>query len=145
MATVERLHSPEQAAHWLRGQVRGQLRTDSRQVGLGDGLIAWPGAATDARRHVPAALAAGANACLVEDEGVDTFRFDDTRVRTYRGLKAASGPIAAHYYGQPSHQLPAGRDYWHQWQNIHRMVAGPGPQPTGPLRRGGHVGHRPAT
>lgn len=106
MATPERLHSPEQAAHWLRGQVRAELRTDSRQIGAGDGLIAWPGAATDARRHVPAALAAGASACLVEDEGVDAFHFDDTRVRAYRGLKAASGPIAAHYYGQPSQQLP---------------------------------------
>lgn len=106
MATVERLHSPEQAAHWLRSLVRGQLRTDSRQIGEGDGLIAWPGAATDARRHVPDALAAGASACLVEDDGAEAFGFDDTRIRAYRGLKAASGPIAAHYYGQPSQQLP---------------------------------------
>lgn len=107
MAAVERLHSPEQAARWLRGQVRaGVLRTDSRQLGVGDGLIAWPGAATDARRHVPAALAAGASACLVEDEGVESFGFDDARIGTYRGLKAASGPIASHFYGKPSRQLP---------------------------------------
>ncbi len=105
MAATKRLDTPAEAALWLRGQVRAHLRTDSRQVQPGDGLIAWPGAATDARRHVRAALAAGAHACLVEDEGVEAFGFDDPRVRSYRGLKAASGPIAAHFHGHPSEHL----------------------------------------
>ena len=30
----------------------GALHADSRQVGAGDGFIAWPGAATDGRAHV---------------------------------------------------------------------------------------------
>jgi UDP-N-acetylmuramoyl-L-alanyl-D-glutamate--2,6-diaminopimelate ligase len=60
------LRSPEQAAQWLRGRVTGTLHSDSRKVGAGDGFIAWPGAATDGRRHVQAALAQGAAACVVE-------------------------------------------------------------------------------
>ena len=54
------LHTPEQAAGWLRERVAGSLCTDSRQVAEGDGFIAWPGAATDGRKFVGAALAAGA-------------------------------------------------------------------------------------
>ena len=49
----------------------GSLTTDSRNVGAGDGFIAWPGAATDARRYVGDVLNAGASACLVEMSGVD--------------------------------------------------------------------------
>ena len=51
------LRTPEEAARWLHGRVAGQLHCDSRRVRAGDGFIAWPGAATDGRRHVPAALA----------------------------------------------------------------------------------------
>ena len=40
---MKRLHSPQDAAQWLRTQVRGVLHTDSRRVGAGDGFIAWPG------------------------------------------------------------------------------------------------------
>jgi UDP-N-acetylmuramyl tripeptide synthase len=99
------LDTPEQAAQWLRGSVSAQLHTDSRKVRAGDGLIAWPGAAHDARQFVPAALQAGATACLVEHEGAQAFGFDDARIRGYRGLKAATGPIAARYFNEPSHQL----------------------------------------
>ena len=60
------LDTPVQAARWLRERVTGVLHTDSRKVGLGDGFIAWPGAATDGRKHVPSAMAQGAAACLVE-------------------------------------------------------------------------------
>ena len=62
---------------WLAARVRpgagGALRTDSRQVQPGDAFIAWPGYATDGRRFVPAALAAGAVACLVEAEGAEAL------------------------------------------------------------------------
>ena len=99
------LDTPEQAARWLRGSVTAQLQTDSRKVRAGDGLIAWPGAANDARQHVQSALAAGATACLVEHDGVQAFAFDDARICAYAGLKAASGPIAARYFDAPSQQL----------------------------------------
>ena len=99
------LYSPEQAAHWLLGKVSGCLTTDSRQTGKGDGFIAWPGAATDGRIHVETAVAAGASACLVERDGVDQFEFSSDAIAHYAGLKAASGPIAAVYFGHPSHML----------------------------------------
>lgn len=102
---MRELHTPEQAASWLRSQVTGTLQTDSRKVGAGDGFIAWPGAAVDGRRYVGAALAQGAAACLVEHAGAEAFQFDDARVAAYAGLKAASGPVAAAYYEQPSQQL----------------------------------------
>jgi UDP-N-acetylmuramoyl-L-alanyl-D-glutamate--2,6-diaminopimelate ligase len=100
-----RLQDPRQAADWLRQQVRGELVADSRRLQAGDGFIAWPGAALDGRHYVGAALQAGAAACLVEDDEADAFGFDDARVAAYPGLKAACGPIAAAFYGQPSLQL----------------------------------------
>ncbi len=99
------LQTPAQAAQWLRTQVAGTLQTDSRKVRAGDGFIAWPGAATDGRQYVAGALAQGAAACLVEQAGVDGYTFESERVAAYAGLKAASGPIAAAYYEQPSQQL----------------------------------------
>jgi len=113
---MRQLHSPHDAAQWLHAQVRGALHTDSRRVRSGDGFIAWPGAASDGRRHVPAALQQGALACLVEHEGLAAFQVAWAADRavspaashtlaSYAGLKAASGPIAAAYYEQPSQAL----------------------------------------
>ena len=99
------LQTPSEAARWLRERVTGSLRTDSRVVQAGDGFLAWPGAATDARAHVVSALAGGAVVCLVERDGVENFNFDDVRVACYCGLKTASGPIASSYFGQPSSAL----------------------------------------
>jgi UDP-N-acetylmuramoyl-L-alanyl-D-glutamate--2,6-diaminopimelate ligase len=98
-------HTPQEAAHWLRSRVTGSICTDSRKVQPGDGFIAWPGAATDARQHVAAALASGAKACLVELDGAESYAFSDERVAAYARLKAASGPIASAYFGKPSEQL----------------------------------------
>jgi UDP-N-acetylmuramyl-tripeptide synthetase len=112
---MERLHTPQQAAHWLAARLAprgGHLYADSRKVGAGDGFIAWPGAATDGRRHVPDALRRGALACLVEAEGLEQFDFDHAGARpevepvaAYAGLKAATGPIASSFYGEPSARL----------------------------------------
>ena len=99
------LRTPEEAARWLRGRVRGPLHCDSRRVRAGDGFIAWPGAATDGRRHVPAALAQGAAACLVEREGVERFAFQNAAVASFSQLKAATGQIASDYFGHPTHRL----------------------------------------
>ena len=97
--------TPSQAAHWLQSRVSGTLHCDSRKLQPGDGFIAWPGAASDARQYVASALAQGARACLVERAGVEGFAFSDERIAAYAGLKAASGPIAAAYFGHPSTQL----------------------------------------
>lgn len=99
------LHSPVDAAQWLQSRVSGALHADSRRITPGDGFIAWPGAAADGRRHVPGALAQGAQACLVERKGVEDFAFEGDGVASYAGLKAATGPIAAAYYGDPGANL----------------------------------------
>jgi len=99
---VTTLATAPEAAQWLAARVRGHLRTDSRAVQPGDGFIAWPGHATDGRRFVPAALAAGAVACLVEAEDVERFGTLGPNVATLPGLKAATGAVADTYYAQPS-------------------------------------------
>ena len=100
-----RLDTPEHAATWLRERVRGRLLTDSRKLAAGDGFIAWPGTASDGRNFVAGALAVGASACLVEEDGASSFNFRDDRVATYAGLKAARGPIAAAYFDSPGQHL----------------------------------------
>ena len=99
------LHSPKEAAQWLRSRVTGTLHCDSRKITAGDGFIAWPGAATDGRKHVHAALAQGATACLVEREGVEAFEFDAPAISSYPQLKAATGLIAAAYFDAPTEKL----------------------------------------
>lgn len=99
------LDDPLQAARWLRERVTGELRTDSRKVGAGDGFVAWPGAVTDGRRHVGSAMARGAAACLVEREGLENFVFDGLPVAAYRDLKPATGPVAAAYYEEPTERV----------------------------------------
>ena len=103
---MRRLHHPQDAAQWLRTQVRGLLHTDSRRVGAGDGFIAWPGGVTDGRQFVAAALAQGAAACLVDRAGVEKFAWvESDAIAAYDDLKTASGLIAAAYYEQPSQTL----------------------------------------
>jgi len=103
---MRELHSPATAATWLLGQVTGTLRSDSRQVAPGDGFLAWPGAAHDARAHVSAALAQGAAACLVERAGAEPFNLQDARIAGYTGLRTASALVACAYFDHPSHALP---------------------------------------
>ncbi|TXT39842.1 MAG: UDP-N-acetylmuramoyl-L-alanyl-D-glutamate--2 6-diaminopimelate ligase [Comamonadaceae bacterium] len=102
---LDLLHTPAQAVAWLHERITGVIRTDSRQVRPGDGFLAWPGAAVDARAHVAAALAAGASACLVEQRGSEAFAFTDARVATYPNLKKDCGPICSAWFAQPSAQL----------------------------------------
>jgi UDP-N-acetylmuramyl-tripeptide synthetase len=105
---MKRLHTHQEAAQWLHARVRGVLHTDSRRVQSGDGFVAWPGGVTDGRAYVAQALQQGASACLVEYQGADQFDWPisaDSAIAAYDGLKAASGPIAAAYYEQPSQAL----------------------------------------
>lgn len=104
---MQRLHTPDQAAQWLRERVTGALRTDNRKVQVNDGFIAWPGATHDARQFVPIALKQGASACLVEAVGAEVFDWDGVphitdRFASYNGLKSACGPIAASFFRHPS-------------------------------------------
>ena len=101
------LHTVPEALAWLAERRAASLATDSRQVRGGDAFIAWPGATRDGRQFAGTALAAGAVGCLVEAEGVEAFGFDsgDARIATMPGLKAATGPIASGFLGEPSRQL----------------------------------------
>ena len=103
---MQQLRTPVEAAVWLRERVTGTLHSDSRRIQPGDGFVAWPGAATDGRRHVASALARGAAACLVEQVGVAGFGFESPAVASYADLKRATGPIASAYYDEPSARLP---------------------------------------
>ena len=110
---MQALHSPAQAAQWLRQHVTGALRTDSRAVQPGDAFIAWPGAATDGRAYVASAFSQGATACLVEAQDCEPWQAKwqestqqpTAQLATYTGLKADTGWIADAYYEQPSQSL----------------------------------------
>jgi UDP-N-acetylmuramoyl-L-alanyl-D-glutamate--2,6-diaminopimelate ligase len=104
--TLRQLSSVTDALAWLRQRGVRALTTDSRLVTPGDAFIAWPGHAQDGRRHVGAALAAGAAACLVEAEGVAAFPFgDDERIAALPALKTHTGPLASAFMGAPSEHL----------------------------------------
>lgn len=108
---MQMLHNVPEAARWLRTHVKGELRTDSRLVKEGDGFIAWPGAATDGRRYVAQALAQGAAACLMEEDGHSPWLAGlqapqvDSKLACMTGLKAQTGLVADAYYEQPSQAL----------------------------------------
>ncbi|MFN9726044.1 UDP-N-acetylmuramoyl-L-alanyl-D-glutamate--2,6-diaminopimelate ligase [Acidovorax sp.] len=99
------LGSAGAAVDWLRERVTGTLQTDSRMIQPGDGFIAWPGAATDGRAHVADARVRGATACLVEQSGIEAFGFTGAHMAALDGLKAATGPIAAQWFGSASSRL----------------------------------------
>ncbi|MDP3164901.1 MAG: UDP-N-acetylmuramoyl-L-alanyl-D-glutamate--2,6-diaminopimelate ligase [Hydrogenophaga sp.] len=102
---MKTMDQPQDVAAWLRATVTGTLHCDSRRLQPGDGFVAWPGAATDGRRYVSGALASGAVAALVEQDGVETFALDDVRVLAVPDLKAQAGAIASGFCDHPSAAL----------------------------------------
>jgi murE/murF fusion protein len=110
---------PTDAAMWLRqrlgaGMAAGAgctLVADHRRLQPGDGFLAWAGDRHDARQFVPAALEAGAPACLVQAEGWDGLAAglglaaDDVRIGSLAGLRARAGEVADRYFAQPSRTL----------------------------------------
>jgi UDP-N-acetylmuramyl-tripeptide synthetase len=91
---------------WFQARGVRSLCADSRHAQAGSAFIAWPGYATDGRRFVDAACAAGAVACLVEADGAKAFRYDDAdKVATFAGLKHATGVLASLFEKEPSTQL----------------------------------------
>jgi UDP-N-acetylmuramyl-tripeptide synthetase len=103
------LNNPTDAVNWLKANVTGELRIDSRDIQAGDGFIAWPGAAVDGRQFVKAALQKGAGACLVENTGLNVNEFaniaEQEKIAGYSNLKHAIGLIAAKAYNMPARAL----------------------------------------
>ena len=99
------LHSPQEAAQWLREHAVSALRTDHRRVQAGEGYLAYAGHTVDARLFVDQALIAGAGACVIEARDSDHVSETTHRVARYENLKAHSGKIAAAFYGNPARQL----------------------------------------
>ncbi len=102
--------NPTAIVQWLRSHVPtgGALQLDSRRVQAGDAFIAWPGAATDGRRFVAAARAAGAACAVVEADGLSQDTVQSAAgwpLLAVQQLKAACGPIAARWHGEPSRTL----------------------------------------
>jgi UDP-N-acetylmuramyl-tripeptide synthetase len=103
---LSHLSSVEEALVWLQARGAARLCADSRRVQVGSAFIAWPGYATDGRRFVDAACAAGAVACLVEADGATAFRFSEPeKIATLHGLKQATGTLASLFEKQPSTRL----------------------------------------
>lgn len=104
-STMRILGSRDEALAFLRERGVTALAADSRALTAGQGYVAWPGYASDARVHVAGALAAGAAAVLVDADGLAAWQgagWDGQRVAALPGLKAAAGPLADALLGQPS-------------------------------------------
>ena len=110
---MRHLFRTDETVAWLRASGAQRLQCDSRKVQPGDAFVAWPGLATDGRAYVPAALKAGAVACLVEAEGLASSPLGmnaanapaPASVAAYSGLKAVTGSLAAAFNAFPSQQL----------------------------------------
>lgn len=107
------LNNPTEAVNWLKVNVKGELRIDSRDIHAGDGFIAWPGAAVDGRRYVKSALEKGATACLVEHSELEAKGYlveyknntEQDKIASYLNLKNAIGNIASQAYNTPAKAL----------------------------------------
>jgi len=85
-------------------QVTG-LGVDSRTIAPGEVFLAYPGARTDGRRFIGAAVARGASAVLWERTGFDwdaAWRVPNIPVDDLRDL---AGPLASEVFGRPSERL----------------------------------------
>ena len=82
-----------------------QLTADSRQVQPGDTFAAFPGEAGDGRKHIGAAVAAGANAVLWEMEGFEWNPQWQVPNLAIQDLRERIGAIASQVYGEPSQSM----------------------------------------
>jgi UDP-N-acetylmuramoyl-L-alanyl-D-glutamate--2,6-diaminopimelate ligase len=88
-----------------QGAMIERLVSDSRRVAPGVAFFAYPGEATDGRRHIPDALARGAAAVVWEAEGFDWDPAWSVPNVPVKGLKQEAGRLAHEYYGRPSESM----------------------------------------
>ena len=82
-----------------------RLVSDSRQVKPGDTFLAYAGKKFDARKFIPEAIKAGANAILWEKKNFSWDPEWQLPAMPIAGLKEKTGHIASHVYGHPSEKL----------------------------------------
>jgi UDP-N-acetylmuramoyl-L-alanyl-D-glutamate--2,6-diaminopimelate ligase len=85
--------------------VVGDLRQDSRALKPGDVFIALQGAHLDGRAYIPAAIAKGAAAILMEGPA-GTMLEAGVPVISIPDLKANLAALAAAFYGEPAKMIP---------------------------------------
>ncbi len=82
------------------------LRTDSRQVTMGDAFVALPGSATAADHYVDDAIAAGAIVIILQvAEPTPCYEYRGALVVPVPELKSQLGTIADRFYEHPSRRL----------------------------------------
>jgi len=93
---------PNAICDWMRAAAPGgQLASDSRRIRRGDVFFAYPGEAADGRRFIASAIENGAAAVVYEAREFTPDAGLTVPHLAVDGLKAAAGPIAHAYYGQP--------------------------------------------
>jgi UDP-N-acetylmuramoyl-L-alanyl-D-glutamate--2,6-diaminopimelate ligase len=101
---------PNQAQHILErlaalgARVTG-LSADSRALARGEAFVAYPGAKSDGRAFVPAAIARGASAVVWERAGFEWSAGWRVPHLAVDGLRDLAGPLAHEFYGRPSEKL----------------------------------------
>jgi UDP-N-acetylmuramoyl-L-alanyl-D-glutamate--2,6-diaminopimelate ligase len=81
------------------------LSADSRALARGEAFVAYPGAKSDGRAFVPAAIARGASAVVWERAGVEWSAGWRVPHLAVDGLRDLAGPLAHEFYGRPSEKL----------------------------------------
>jgi hypothetical protein len=98
------LRTPREAADWLRSRVQGgciaTAARSARATASSPGPAPPPTAASSCRR-----AAAGRDGLPGGAAGSEAYGFDGDAVAAYEGLKAATGPIGALFYGEPTQEL----------------------------------------
>ena len=82
-----------------------RLVSDSRRVEPGFAFFAYPGEASDGRRHIPDALARGAAAVVWEAEGFGWDSAWNVPNVPVKALKDQAGPLASEFYRRPSESM----------------------------------------
>ena len=111
----------ERAPFEVRGDPRVDVRSvvhDSRAVQPGALFCSIPGATADGHDFAPAAVNAGAVACLVE-RWIDV---DATLVRT-PSVRAAIGPLSSRFFDAPVAIAARHRRDGNQRQDVHDLLA----------------------
>lgn len=88
-----------------RGVTAAGISCDSRRICPGEIFAAWPGFASDGRKHIDAAIARGASAVLYDSSDGFELHAADVPAIGVTGLRELAGFIAHALYGKPSESL----------------------------------------